>query len=156
MTLMRYQRNNNWNRNMNALNQFRHELFNAFDSTENRALLKSDNTVAAQNWTPAVDIKEHDNNFVIYADIPGVDPKDIEIQLEDAVLTIKGERLTESNEQQDSYKRVERSNGSFYRRFSLPDSADAENITAKSVNGVLQLTIAKTEKVKPRRIEIDH
>jgi len=163
MTLVRYQRNHQQhNNNWNALNlfhdQFRHQLLNAVDNDTH--------SVATRNWTPAVDIKEQENNFVIYADIPGVDPKDIEIQLADGVLTIKGERQTESKDSEDSddskenrvqenYKRVERSNGSFYRRFSLPDSADAENITAKSVNGVLELTIAKTEKVKPRKIKIE-
>lgn len=164
MTLVRYQRHNQQhNNNWNALNlfhdQFRHQLLNAVDNETH--------DVATRNWTPAVDIKEQENNFVIYADIPGVDPKDIEIQLADGVLTIKGERQTQrstenedseeskKNRVQENYKRVERSNGSFYRRFSLPDSADSENITAKSVNGVLELTIAKTEKVKPRKIEIN-
>jgi len=149
MTLMRYEP---WNVNRNALHQFRNELLNAFDG---KNLLDESNSVATCDWTPAVDIKELDNEFVISADIPGVDPKNIEIHMEDGVLTIKGERHAEKDDEKDGYKRVERSYGSFYRRFSLPDSADAEKINAKSHNGVLELTIPKSEKVKARRIKID-
>jgi HSP20 family protein len=144
MTLVRY---DNWNR----LAQFRNELFHNLN--QNNAVVNQN--TAASNWTPSVDIKEQENDFVIYADIPGVDPKDIEIQMEDGVLTIKGERVTNNAESEDDYKRVERSNGGFYRRFSLPESADAENIKAKSNFGVLELTIPKTEKVKPRRITVE-
>jgi len=144
MTLVRY---DNWNR----LAQFRNELFHNLN--QNNAVVNQN--TAASDWTPSVDIKEQENDFVIYADIPGVDPKDIEIQMEDGVLTIKGKRVTNNAEAEDDYKRVERSNGSFYRRFSLPESADAENIKAKSNLGVLELTIPKTEKVKPRRITVE-
>ena len=151
MTLMRYEP---LNFSRHALQQFRNELFNNVDSETDNTSLASANSVAC-DWTPAVDIKEQENEFVISADIPGVDPKDIEIHMEDGVLTIKGQRQAETADNQDGYKRVERSYGSFYRRFSLPDSADAENIKAKSHNGVLELTIPKTEKVKARRIKVD-
>ncbi len=108
----------------------------------------------SSNWSPAVDIKEEDERFVLKADIPGVDPKDIDITMDDGVLTIKGERKHESEEEANGYKRVERSHGTFYRRFSLPDTADAERVTAKGKDGVLKVVIPKHEKVQPRRIAV--
>ena len=111
-------------------------------------------SIVTSNWTPAVDIKEEDERFVLKADIPGVDPKDIEITMDDGVLTIKGERKHESEEKANGYTRVERSYGTFYRRFSLPDTADAERVTAKGEDGVLEVVIPKHEKVQPRRIAV--
>ena len=109
----------------------------------------------SRNWTPAVDIKEDEKSFTLIADIPGVKPEDIEIQMENGVLSIKGERSTESKVEEEGYKRVERSCGSFERRFNLPDTADAENISANSKHGVLEVTIPKQKKVQARRITID-
>lgn len=106
------------------------------------------------NWMPAVDIKEKDDRYVIEADVPGVDPKDIEIHMENGILTIKGERHSEKTEAEEDQRRVERVCGSFYRRFSLPDTTDAENIKANSKHGVLEITIPKQAKVQPRRIEV--
>jgi HSP20 family protein len=103
---------------------------------------------------PAVDIKEEENRFVIEADIPGVEPKDIEIAMENGVLTIRGERKIESQQEGKEYKRVERVYGAFYRRFSLPDTADAESVSATGKNGVLQITIPKKAVAQPRRITV--
>ncbi len=113
-----------------------------------------ESAVATSRWVPAVDIQEQPDRFVIYADVPGVAPQDIEITMENGVLTFKGERNIESEAEQNGYKRVERVRGSFYRRFSLPDTADAERINAKAVNGVLEITLPKREQLKPRRIAI--
>jgi HSP20 family protein len=112
--------------------------------------------VTGNNWRPAVDIKEEDNSYVINADLPGIDPKDIEVTMEDGVLTIKGERESEKEETGTSYKRVERTYGSFYRRFSLPDTADSENIKANGKNGVLEVVIPKQKKVLARKISVNH
>lgn len=109
----------------------------------------------ASDWVPSVDIKENGECFTITADIPGVDPKDIDVSAEDGVLTIKGERESEKREEKDDYKRVERVYGSFYRRFTLPDSADTTNISARSTHGVLSITIPKVEKVQPRKISVE-
>lgn len=109
---------------------------------------------AANDWTPAVDIKEEQDRFVIHADIPGVDPKDIEVQMENGILTIRGQRQSESKEEREGYRRIERVRGSFYRRFSLPDTANAEGISAKSQHGVLEVIIPKQPKVQSRRIEV--
>lgn len=114
----------------------------------------ADTRAATGDWTPAVDIKEEAERFVIHADIPGVDPKDIEVHMEDGVLTIKGQRHTETRDEREGYKRVERVRGSFHRRFSLPDTANAEEITATSQHGVLEVVIPKQSKAQSRRIEV--
>lgn len=111
-------------------------------------------SAATSHWAPAVDIKEEADRFVIRADVPGVDAKDIDITMENGVLTIKGQRNREDVEERDGYKRVERVYGNFYRRFTLPDTADAEKVSASSNNGVLEVTIPKQEKVQPRRIPV--
>lgn len=113
-------------------------------------------SMATSDWAPAVDIKETKDAFIIEADVPGVDPKDIEVHMEDGVLSIRGEKETEKKEEGEGYKRVERSRGSFYRRFSLPDTADADKINAKSKHGVLEITIPKQEKAHPRKISVEH
>ena len=114
-----------------------------------------DSSIATSHWTPAVDIAEKDDYFLIEADVPGVDPKDIEVSMEDGYLTVKGERETESKEEKEGYSRIERSHGTFYRRFSLPNTADENNVSAKSNNGVLQIKVGKTEITKPKKITID-
>ena len=98
---------------------------------------------ATADWVPAVDIKEEQSRFIVYADIPGVEPKDIEITMDNGVLTIRGERRNESTEEREGFKRIERMRGSFYRRFALPDTADVEKITAKGNHGVLEIVIPK-------------
>ncbi|MGR9114360.1 MAG: Hsp20/alpha crystallin family protein [Gammaproteobacteria bacterium] len=111
-------------------------------------------SIATAEWAPAVDIKEDADKFVIHADIPGVSPEDIDVSMEDGVLTIKGEKKTEAKTEKENYKRIERTYGSFYRRFSLPDTADSDAISAKSKNGVLEITIPKREAVQPKKINV--
>ncbi|MGA9852824.1 MAG: Hsp20/alpha crystallin family protein [Gammaproteobacteria bacterium] len=113
-----------------------------------------DANVAATDWVPAVDIKEEPNRFLIHADVPGVDLKDIEITMEDGTLTLKGERKSETREESDGYRRVERISGQFFRRFTLPETADAEGVAAHGNNGVLEISIPKHEKAQPRRIAV--
>jgi HSP20 family protein len=113
-----------------------------------------DGSIATAEWAPAVDIKEDTDKFVIHADIPGVKPENIEISMEAGVLTVKGEKESEAKTEKEGYKRVERVFGSFYRRFSLPDSANGDAINATSKNGVLEIVIPKREAVKPRRINV--
>ena len=114
-----------------------------------------DSTVATSAWTPAVDFAEKDDHFLIEADVPGVDPKDIEVSMENGMLSLRGERENEIKEEKDGYTRVERSHGSFYRRFSLPETADPENINAKSSKGVLKITVGKKETAKPKKITVN-
>ena len=111
--------------------------------------------VVTSGWTPAVDIEEKDDKFVIRADVPGVDPKDIEVTMEKGILTVRGERRLESqSEGEEGYRRVERAYGSFYRRFSLPDTADADGVSAASNHGVLEVVIPKRAAVQPKRITV--
>ena len=128
-----------------------------FDKLSNRAMVEGDENgnVVTSDWAPAVDIKEEDTQYKIIADIPGVNPDDIEVKMEDAVLSIKGERQSESSENREGYKRVERVRGSFLRRFSMPDTVDADGITARSKDGVLEVVIPKQAKVLPKRIKVE-
>jgi HSP20 family protein len=109
---------------------------------------------ASVSWIPHVDVHEEDAHFVVAADLPGVDGKNIEVTAEKGVLTIKGERRSEKKSSKDGFERVERASGSFLRRFTLPESADAEAIKAAHVNGVLEVTIPKRPQDQPRRIEV--
>ena len=105
-------------------------------------------------WAPAVDIKEEQNKFIVTADIPGVDIKNINVSLENSTLTIQGKREFEKTENREEYSRIERVQGQFYRRFSLPQSADESKIDASYRNGVLQVIIPKKETSKGMRIEV--
>jgi HSP20 family protein len=105
-------------------------------------------------FLPPVDIHEESDHFVLHADLPGVDAKAIDITMENGVLSIRGRRADIKRESENGYRRVERVGGEFLRRFSLPETADAEGIKAKSVNGVLELRIPKRAEVQPRRIEV--
>jgi len=119
-----------------------------------RPITKDDTHVEGGDWTPAVDIKEEDDKYLLHADIPGVKPEEIEIAMDNGVITIKGERKQESEEEKENYTRIERSYGLFYRRFSLPDDTDPEKITATGKDGVLEVVIPKSEAVKPRKIQV--
>lgn len=113
-----------------------------------------DNGSSVADWLPAVDIVEEKQRFVLRADIPGVNADDIEVNMEKGVLSLSGERHKESSEEVDGMQRLERSSGKFYRRFSLPESADPDAISAKSANGILEIIIPKQERVKARKITV--
>ena len=110
--------------------------------------------VAAADWLPAVDIKEEAERFVLRADLPGVDPENIEVTMADGVLTIQGSRASESNDADGNYQRYERVTGRFVRRFTLPETANAENIAALTKHGVLEVSIPKQAKPQPRKISV--
>jgi len=135
-------------------NQLQSEINRLFESRAGGGAEDS-STVVTSHWMPTVDIREDADRFVLFADIPGVDTKDIEITMENGVLTIRGERKLESEEERQGYKRMERARGTFYRRFSLPDSADPERVSARGKNGVLEVTIPKHERVQPRKIAVE-
>ena len=118
---------------------------------------ESDSSSATATWIPAVDIYEYDDRFELYLDVPGVNPNDVELTLENGVLALSGKRLPQGNGKQGDgpiYRRVERGQGPFYRRFVLPDTADSERVNASSSNGVLVVSIPKQPKAVPRRIQI--
>lgn len=133
---------------VDTFRDFRGELDRIFNSNA-----VGDNEIAAE-WVPAVDITEAKDAYEVVADVPGVEAKDIDVSLDDGVLTVKGERKSESKDEDEGYTRTERSYGSFYRRFTLPDTADAENISAKTEHGVLKLHIPKKEKALPKKISV--
>jgi HSP20 family protein len=110
--------------------------------------------VVTSQWVPRVDIREDGDRFVILADIPGVDPKDIEIHMDKGILSLRGERQADRTEGKGRYSRVERAHGTFYRRFALPDSANPDAITAAGKHGVLQIDIPKKPETTPRRIQV--
>ena len=107
------------------------------------------------SWIPRVDVYEESDRFVVLADVPGVEPKDITITAEAGVLSIRGERRSEKKTSEHGYERAERATGTFLRRFTLPEGADTESITAKHTNGVLEVTIPKQAKAQPRRISVE-
>ena len=110
--------------------------------------------IETSSWSPLVDIKEEKDCFLVIADVPGVKKEDIDISLENHVLTLKGERQFEKTEQHQGYTRRERTQGQFYRRFSLPQTADDAKITARYTNGVLEIRIPKREAATEKKIEI--
>jgi len=130
---------------VNELNRF-------FDRTSNADASSG----ATAEWTPAVDIEEFADKFVISADVPGVDPKSIEITLENGVLVLAGTRERALEPAGVEGRRIERASGRFFRRFSLPDTADGDAVSAKGNNGVLEIVIPKRQSAQPRRIAVNH
>lgn len=106
------------------------------------------------DWAPTVDISETDGEYLIKAELPEVKKDDVKVTLEDGILTIQGERRREKDEKTTKYHRVERSYGSFVRSFSLPDQVDENGVKAEYKDGMLNLRIPKSEKAKPRAIEV--
>lgn len=104
--------------------------------------------------TPAVDIQEENDRFVVRADMPGVAAKDIEVSAEDGKLTIRGTRSTQDRVNEDGFEHVERAAGTFLRRFTLPESAQAEAIKARYTDGVLEIAIPKQPRAEPKRITV--
>jgi HSP20 family protein len=109
---------------------------------------------ASVSWIPHVDVREEAERFVVAADLPGVEGKDIEITADKGVLTIRGERGSAKSTSSDGFERIERARGTFLRRFSLPESADAEAIKATHANGVLEVSIPKRPQEQPRKITV--
>jgi HSP20 family protein len=146
---MNFSRNYRWS----VPSGFQDEIKQAFERLFQPDESDQSNVVTSQ-WTPRVDIREEDKRFVILADIPGVDPNEIEIQMDKGILSIKGERKSDVVEGSGKLSRSERTHGVFYRRFALPDSADADGITASGKHGVLEISIPKRPESSPRRINI--
>lgn len=110
--------------------------------------------VVGSNWTPSIDIKEQENQYVIRANVPGVDPKNIDVSIDKGTLTIKGHNETETKHEDENYLHMERSQGSFYRSISLPNAADSSKISAKTKNGVLEIIVPKTKESQSKKIQI--
>ncbi len=106
-------------------------------------------------WMPNVDIREDEDMIVLKAELPDMEEKDIDLKVEDSVLTLRGERKMEHEEKKDDYHLIESSYGSFHRAFTLPTNADSGKITAEYTKGVLRVTIPKTEEAKPKQIKVE-
>jgi len=120
-------------------------LFDAFFATDRDQ---------SRRWVPPVDLVEAEDHFVLKADLPGLTEQDVSIEVQDGTLTISGERGAEHESRGRGWYRIERSFGSFSRSLTLPDGVDADAITARFENGVLEVSIPKPEERKPRRVEI--
>jgi HSP20 family protein len=107
------------------------------------------------SWAPAVDIYEKDGNIVLKAELPGLDPKDVDVRVENNILTLRGERKFDNEVKRDSYHRVERAYGTFTRSFTLPNVVDTANIKADFKDGVLHVVLPKKEEAKQRQIQIN-
>lgn len=132
------------------------ELNRFFEKSTRLPMSQDASSIDTSSWMPSVDIKEdkEQNRFVIKADLPGVEKKDISISMEDNTLTIRGHRHEDIKEEKDNYYRVERHTGDFYRRFVLPDSVDRDNIDASTKQGVLEVVIPKRTEKKSSFIDI--
>lgn len=144
MSLIQYQP---WALHRELLNEFTR----AFERNANDA-----SSAATADWTPAVDIEEYADKFVLYADVPGVDPSSIEVTLEKGVLTLSGSREQAVEQAGIERKRSERAAGKFLRRFVLPDTADSDAVSASGKHGVLQVVIPKRAQAQPRKIAVTH
>jgi HSP20 family protein len=113
-------------------------------------------SVATAAWSPRVDVEEHKDKFVLYVDVPGVDPASIEVTLDDGVLTLAGVREARAEPKDLESRRSERATGRFERRFTLPDTADAENVSATGKLGVLEVVIPKRALAQARKIAVQH
>ena len=143
-----------WSRSDASQDPLRQLVDRLFEGSLFQAGSNDESSVVTSQWIPRVDIKEESDRFVLYADIPGVDPDQIEVQMDKGMLTIKGERSIESTIENERFSRIERRHGAFHRRFALPDSADPEGISAQGDNGVLEITIPKRPETTPRRIQV--
>ncbi|MBL6752499.1 MAG: Hsp20/alpha crystallin family protein [Nevskia sp.] len=132
------------------------DLVNEFNRFFERTAASDASSGATADWTPPVDIEEYADKFVLYADVPGVDPKSIEVTLEKGVLTLSGARERAVEPKGVEAKRQERAAGRFFRRFSLPETVDGESVTARGSNGVLEVVIPKRAAAQPRKITVNH
>ena len=128
------------------------EMNRLFDDFFGRPLARTEWTEGV--WSPTVDVSEDKDNMIIKAEMPGMKKEDVKISIQDNVLTLKGEKKQEKEEKDKNYHRVERSYGSFCRSFQLPTSVKTDKIKANYRDGVLNITLPKTEEVKPKQIPI--
>lgn len=110
--------------------------------------------LAGGGWSPAVDVSETETSLTIRSELPGMTQENIELNLQDNVLTLKGEKSQEEKEDQENFHRIERSYGSFSRSFSLPANVDQEKVEATFKNGVLEIVLPKAEEAMPKKIAI--
>ena len=138
-------------RELNTIQNEMNRLFNTFFETSGA---QGGGQATARRWLPAMDLVESGEAFVLRADLPGLSEEDVNIELEDNVLTISGERKAEHEERKEGYYRLERASGSFSRSLTLPEGVDPEKVHASFDRGVLEVRIPKPEERKPRKVTI--
>jgi len=134
-----------------AIESWRQELENMFERFGGEF---NGNGDAMKAWAPRVDVEETDKEITVKADLPGVEPKDVEISVSGDTLTVRGEKKEEKEEKKKNYHRVERFEGKFYRQIALPVGADPEKVTASSARGVITITIPKKAELQPKKITV--
>jgi HSP20 family protein len=139
-------------RELNTIQNEMNRLFNTF--FEAPPASSSGGHTTMRRWIPAMDLVETEDAFVLRADLPGLSESDVNIELEDNVLTLSGERKAEHEERKEGYYRVERASGSFSRSLTLPEGVNPEAVTAAFERGVLEIRIPKPEQRKPRKVSI--
>jgi HSP20 family protein len=147
---MNHLRHSGWKQHQNPLQDELQQVFERFFGDGET----DSSSVVTSQWVPRVDIKEEPERFLIFADLPGVDPSNIEVNMDKGVLSIKGERKTEAKSEGERWSRTERAHGVFFRRFALPDSANPDGIEATGKHGVLEISIPKRPEASPRRINV--
>lgn len=125
-------------------------MFNGFF----RGSAWDEDTLVPTSWMPSVDVAEHDNEYVVKVELPGVSKDDVNITMQDSVLTIRGEKNEEKETKESSYHRVERSYGSFQRSFTLPTTVNSDKVDASYKDGILIISLPKVEEAKPKQIEV--
>jgi HSP20 family protein len=138
-------------RELNTIQSEMNRLFNTFFEAPAQG---SGTGATLRRWIPAMDLVETEDDFVLRADLPGLSENDVNIELEDSVLTISGERKAEHEERKEGYYRVERASGHFARSLTLPVGVDPNGVRASFDRGVLEVRIPKPEERKPRKVEI--
>jgi HSP20 family protein len=136
-------------RELGTIQNEMNRLFNTFFETPSNG-----HSSAMRRWVPAMDLAETDGEYVLRADLPGLTEKDVNIELDERVLTISGERKAEHEERKEGYHRIERSSGSFSRSLTLPEGVDASAIKASFDHGVLEVRVPKPEAKKPQKVSI--
>lgn len=136
-----------------ALSRIQHEL-NHLMSMKPWDDVEEELFSLGSDWVPAVDVKTEKERYLIQVDVPGVKPEDIDISLDNELLTIQGHRKEEKKAEENGFQRVERFSGSFFRRLSLPGSIDADHVNAKVHNGVLEVTVPRQEAKAPKKITV--
>jgi len=145
-----------WNREFPAfrgIHSLQDDMNRIFDEFFRGDFLGND-TFFTRDWNPAVDVVENKDNYVLNAELPGINKDDVKITLENNVLTIRGEKKNEFEKKEGNYHRVERNYGSFERSFTIPGTVKADNIDAQYKDGVLTLTLPKAEEAKPKMIDV--
>jgi HSP20 family protein len=138
-------------RELNTIQNEMNRLFNTFFETSGT---QGGGQAAGRRWLPAMDLVESGEDFVLRADLPGLSENDVNIELEDNVLTVSGERKSEHEERKEGYYRLERASGAFSRSLTLPEGVDPEKVRASFDRGVLEVRIPKPEQRKPRKVTI--